>query len=311
LVDILTSILAASLPLSMPILFAAVGEVFAERSGVLNMGIEGVMGLSAFVSLWITYSTGSYVYGFLSAVAAGALMGALHGFATVRVRINQLIAGLLIYTLSVGIADFAYRRLTSVAFPVVRPISPVYIPGLSDISVVGPVLFSQNILVYASLATALVLGLVLYRTTWGLKIRAVGESPEASDAAGINVNLVRQVCVIFGAVMAGVAGASLTLGYLGLYNSGGTLVAGRGWIAIVVVIFARWSPYRAIAGSWIFGLGFSIAATFIGSGVVSGTGQATVYFLLMIPYIFALVFILIFHRGTRPPSSLTVPFRRR
>ncbi len=309
--DLVTSILAASLPLSMPILFAAVGEVFAERSGVINMGIEGVMGLSAFVSLWITYSTGSYIYGFLSAVAAGALMGALHGFATVRVRINQLIAGLLIYTLSVGIADFAYRRLTSVAFPVVRPISPVYIPGLSDIPVVGPVLFSQNILVYASLATALVLGLVLYRTTWGLKIRAVGESPEASDAAGINVNLVRLVCVVLGAVMAGVAGASLTLGYLGLYNSGGTLVAGRGWIAIVVVIFARWSPYRAIAGSWIFGLGFSIAATFIGSGVFSGTGQATVYFLLMIPYIFALVFILIFHRGTRPPSSLTVPFRRR
>jgi len=309
--DLIVSILTASLTLTMPILFASIGEVFAERSGVLNMGIEGVMGLSAFVSLWVTFTTGSYLYGLGAAMVAGAALGVLHAFVTVKVGINQLIAGLLIYTLSGGIADFAYRKVTATSFPIVRPLPSVHIPILSDLPAVGPILFSQNILVYASFAVAIVLGLVLYRTTWGLNIRAVGENPEAADAAGINVNLVRNLCVILGAVLAGVAGASLVIGYLGLYNAGDTLVAGRGWIAIVVVIFARWSPYKAIAGSWLFGLGYSMAATFIGSGVFSSLGPSAGYFLLAIPYIFALVFMLVFHRGTKSPSSLTVPYKRK
>ena len=305
------SILASSLTLTMPILFASIGEVYAERSGVLNMGIEGIMGLSALVSLWATFATGSYLYGLLAAMVAGAGMGLLHSFVTVRIGINQLIAGLLIYSLSLGIADFAYRTITATTFPVVRPLSPVHIPFLSSLPVVGPILFSQNVLVYASFAVAIVLGLFLYKTTWGLQIRAVGENPEASDASGINVNRTRHLCVILGAVLAGIAGASLVIGYLGLYNTGDFLVAGRGWIAIVVVIFAGWSPYKAIAGSWLFGLGYSIAATFIGSGVFSVLGPGAGYFLLAIPYIFAIVFILIFHKGTKPPSSLTVPYKRK
>lgn len=309
--DLVVSILAASLPLAMPILYSSIGEIYAERSGVLNMGIEGIMGLSALVSLWVTFTTGSYLEGLLAAMAAGAAMGALHSFATVRIGINQLIAGLLIYTLAGGIADFAYRIITETSFPIISPLPSVQVPFLSDVPVFGPILFSQNIMVYASFAVAIVLGLVMYRTTWGLKIRAVGENPEASDAAGVNVNLVRHLCVILGGVLAGVAGASLVLGYLGLYNAGDTLVAGRGWIAIVVVIFARWSPYKAIAGSWLFGLGYSVAATFIGSGIFSSLGPGTGYFLLAIPYIFAIIFILVFHRGTKSPSSLTVPYKRK
>jgi simple sugar transport system permease protein len=295
--DLVLSIITTSFTLTMPILFAAIGEVYAERSGVLNMGIEGVMGLAALVSLWATFSTGSYIIGLVAAIIAGVAMGILYSFVTVKVGINQLIAGLLIYTLSGGIADFAYRMLTAQSFPVVRPLQPV--------------LFGQNILVYASFAAAIVLGLVLYKTTWGLEIRAVGENPEAADAAGINVNRVRLVCVILGAVLAAVGGASLVLGYLGLYNAGDTLVAGRGWIAIVVVIFAGWSPYKAIAGSWLFGLGYAIASTFIGSGVFSSLGPGTGYFFLGIPYILAIVFIVVFHRGTKAPSSLTVPYKRK
>jgi general nucleoside transport system permease protein len=305
------SILATSLTLTMPILYASVGEVYAERSGVLNMSIEGIMTLSALVSLWVTFTTGSYLYGLAAAVAAAAAVGVLYSLVTVKVGVNQLIAGLLVYSLAGSIADFAYQLMTQKSFPVIRAIAPVDIPVLSGVPVVGPILFDQNALVYASFAVALALGLVLYRTTWGLKIRAVGENPEAADAAGVNVNLVRHLCVILGAVLAGVGGASLVIGYLGLYNAGDTLVAGRGWIAIVVVIFARWSPYKAIAGSWLFGLGYSIAAVFIGSNIFSSLGAGTGYFLLTIPYVFAIVFILIFHRGTRPPSSLTVPYKRK
>ena len=193
----------------------------------------------------------------------------------------------------------------------VRAISPIHVPFLGGLPVLGPILFTQNALVYLSLIVAVVAGLVMYKTTWGLKIMAVGENPEAADAAGINVNLVRDICVIFGASLAGLAGASLVLGYLGLYATGDTLVAGRGWIAIVVVIFARWSPYRAIAGAWMFGLGYSVAAEFIGSGLFASLGTASGYFLLAIPYIFAILFIIIFHRGTKAPSSLTVPYKRR
>ena len=305
------SILAASLPLTMPILYASIGEVYAEKSGVLNMGIEGVMSLSAFVSLWVTFSTGSYEYGLLAGVAAGVAMGLLHSFVSVKVGINQLIAGLMIYFLALSIGDFGYVIATKTTVPYVRPISPIHLPVLSGLPVLGPVLFSQNLLVYASFAVAIVMGLVLYRTTWGLKIRAVGENPEAADSAGVNVNLVRHLCVILGAALAGLAGASLVLGYLGLYATGDTLVAGRGWIAVVVVIFARWSPYKAIAGAWVFGLGYSIAAVFIGSGVFSSLGTASGYLLLAIPYVFAIVFILLFHRGTRSPSSLTVPYKRK
>lgn len=309
--NLVVSILAASLPLTMPILYASIGEIYAERSGVLNMGIEGVMSLSAFVSLWTTFSTGSYLYGLLAGMVVGAAMGALHSFATVRIGINQLIAGLMIYFLALSIGDFGYVIATKTSVPYVRPISPVHIPLLSGLPVVGSILFSQNVLVYASFAVAILLGLVLYRTTWGLKIRAVGENPEAADAAGINVNLVRHLCVILGATLAGLAGASLVLGYLGLYATGDTLIAGRGWIAIVVVIFARWSPYKAIAGAWLFGLGYSVAAIFIGSGLFSSLGPASGYFLLAIPYIFAIIFILVFHRGTKSPSSLTVPYKRK
>ncbi len=309
--DLAISILAASLPLTMPILYASIGEVYAERSGVLNMGIEGVMSLSAFVSLWVTFTTGSYLLGLLAGVTAGAAMGALHAFATVKIGINQLIAGLMIYFLALSMGDFGYILVTKTTYLHIAPISPVQIPHLSNLPVVGPIIFSQNILVYASFAAALILGFVLYRTTWGLKIRAVGENPEAADSAGVNVNLVRNLCVILGATLAGLAGASLVLGYLGLYATGDTLVAGRGWIAIVVVIFARWSPYKAIAGAWLFGLGYSIAAIFIGSGILSNLGPGSGYFLLAIPYIIAIVFILLFHRGTKSPSSLTVPYKRK
>ncbi len=315
MVDLATSILQASLPLSMPILFAAVGEVYAERAGVLNMGIEGVMTLSAFVSLWTTFLTGSYLLGLVAALATGIALGFLHSFACVKIGVNQLIVGLLVYTIGGGIADFAYRYVTNFTLPIVRPLSAINIPGvgnyLANIPYIGPIIFQQNILVYLSFGVAIVMGLVLNRTTWGLKIKSVGENPEAADAAGINVNLTRHLCVMFGAALAGLGGAAITLGYLGLYNTGDSIVSGRGWIAIVVVIFARWSPYRAILGAWIFGLGYALSATLIGSGGGYTALTSNPYFLLMLPYIFALIVILIFHRGTKPPSSLTVPYKRR
>lgn len=308
--DLATSILQESLPLSMPILYAAVGEVYAERAGVLNMGLEGVMTLAAFVSLWTTFLTGSYELGVLAAIGSGVVLGLLTALACVKIGVNQLIVGLLIYTIAGGIADFAYSKVIATTIPLVKPLPVASIPWANSIPFIGPMIFEQNAMVYASLAIAVAMGLLLYKTTWGLKVRSVGENPEAADAAGINVNLTRTICVIVGAALAGVGGASISLGYLGLYNTGFTVVAGRGWIAVVVVIFARWSPYRAILGSWIFGLGYAISATLLGYGGLP-LALNNPYFLLMLPYIFALAVIVVFHRGTKPPSSLTVPYKRR
>ena len=300
--DIVTSILSASLPLATPILFSALGEVYDERAGVMNLGVEGIMAVAALASVWVTFSTGSYALGLLAAVAVGTAVSLIHSFACMTIGINQLISGLMIFALAGGITDFGYRSVSAVVPPTVEPLRPLNLFGLGDVPLVGP-LFDQNVLVYLAFALAIVMGFVLYRTTWGLSVRGAGEAPQACDAAGINVNAVRHVCVMIGGLMAGLGGASMTLGFLGIYQGG--IVAGRGWIAIVVVIFARWSPYRAILGSWMFGLGFSVASNLIGTG----TG-VPYYLLLALPYLLALFVILVMHRGTKPPSALTVPFRR-
>ncbi len=301
--DIVTSILSASLPLATPILFAALGEVYGQRAGVMNLGVEGIMAVAALVSVWVTFTTGSYGLGLLGAVVIGVLVAFIHSFACVTIGINQLISGLMIFSLAGGIADFGYRTVSVSVPPTVVPLKPLNLFGLGQVPFLGPV-FDQNILVYLAFALAIVMGFVLYRTTWGLSVRGAGEAPQACDAAGIQVNAVRHECVMISGLMAGLGGAAITLGYLGIYQGG--IVAGRGWIAIVVVIFARWSPYRAIIGSWMFGLGFSVASNLIGTGV-----GIPYYVLLAMPYLLALFVILVVHKGTRPPSALTVPFRRR
>lgn len=304
MIEVLTTVLSGGVVLATPILFAALGEIYDERAGVLNLGIEGIMALAAFVSLWVCYSSGSIWMGLLAALLAGALVSLIHSFACVRIGINQLISGLLILLLADGIANFGYRCLSGAIAPTIEPLKHVSIPVLSQIPVLGPILFQHNILVYLAFLFAIIFGFILYKTTWGLKIRGVGMNPEACDAAGINVNRIRHLCVILSGVMAGFGGAFLTLGYLGIYGRG--MVAGRGWIAIIVVIFSRWSPYRAILGSLIFGLGYSIAANLIGIGV-----EVPSHLLMMLPYVIALIAIVFMFKRTRGPSALTVPYRRK
>jgi len=302
---ILTLILSTGVTMTVPILFSALGEIYDQRAGVLNLGLEGMMTLSAFVALLVGFSTGSYLMGTLAAISVGALMALIHGFACVKIGVNQIIAGLLLVTLADGIADFSYASYIKLSgVPRIAPLQPIDIPGLSQIPVLGPVLFQQNILVYLAFLFAIVFGFVLYKTTWGLKIRGAGENPEACDAAGINVNRIRYLCVILSGVMAGFGGAFLTLGYLGLYGS--TIAGGRGWIAIIVVILSCWSPYRAILGSLIFGIGYSAANTFIGIGI-----GVSSYVLQLVPYVTALIVIIFMFKRTKGPSALTVPYRRK
>ncbi|MHA2091825.1 MAG: ABC transporter permease, partial [Candidatus Kariarchaeaceae archaeon] len=303
IVELITSILAVGVLLAVPILFVSIGEVYNERAGVINLGLEAIITLSAFAGLWVTFETGDFFLGTLAAVVTGAGVGLIHSFTCVKMRVNQLIAGLLILTLVVGLANFLYNIALQSAVPIVTPLPSIDIPFLSDIPVLGEILFQHNAFVYLAYFLAIVFGLILYKTTWGLKIRAVGENPEACDAAGINVNLIRHLCDIFSGAMAGLAGAYMSLGYLGLFDSG--IAGGRGWIAIIVVIFSRWSPFRAILGSLIFGLGYSVAANLIGGGYIPSNLN---YLILIMPYLVALVIIVLFRGTTKAPSALTVPY---
>jgi simple sugar transport system permease protein len=318
IIQLLPSIIAGGIALAVSILFVSIGEVYNERAGVINLGLEATISLTAFVGLWVTFETGNFFLGILAAIFMGAGIGLIHSFTCVRMRVNQLIAGLLILTLADGLANFLNSVVVAgmrqkmiedplaytTAVPTVTPLPSIYIPFLSDIPVLGEILFQHNIFVYLSYFLAIVFGLILYKTTWGLKIRAVGENPEACDAAGINVNLIRHLCVIFSGAMAGLAGASISLGFIGLYDSG--IAGGRGWIAIIVVIFSRWNPYKAILGSLIFGMGYSVAANLIGVG--SGISY---YFLLTMPYLLALIVIVLVVGTTKGPSALTVPYWRK
>ncbi|TKJ22348.1 MAG: branched-chain amino acid ABC transporter permease [Promethearchaeota archaeon Loki_b32] len=306
MIEFITSILAGGVLLSVTILFVSIGEVYNERAGVINLGLEAIITLGAFVGLWVTFETGDYILGTLAAIVSGAGVGLIHSLTCVKMRVNQLIAGLLILSLAAGLANFLYNIVLKKTVPIVTTLPSIYIPFLSDIPVLGEILFQHNAFVYLAYFLAIVFGLILYKTTLGLKIRAVGENPEACDAAGINVNLIRHLCDIFSGAMAGLAGAYLSLGYLGLYDSG--IAGGRGWIAIIVVIFSRWSPYRAILGSLIFGLGYSVAANLIGGGYIPSNWN---YLVLIMPYLVALVVIVLFRGTTKAPSALTVPYWRK
>lgn len=318
--ELITSILAGGVVLAVSILFVSIGEVFNERAGVINLGLEATMTLSAFIGVWVTFETGNFFLGTLAAIIAGAGVGLIHSFTCVKMRVNQLIAGLLTLSLADGLANFlnsvviAGMRekmredplLYTTAVPTVTPLPSINIPFLSDIPVIGEIFFQHNAFVYLAYILAIVFGLILYKTTWGLKIRAVGENPEACDAAGINVNLTRHLCDIFSGAMAGLAGAFLSLGYLGLYDSG--IAGGRGWIAIIVVIFSRWSPFRAILGSLIFGIGYSVAGNLIGAGIIPSNMN---YLILIMPYLVALIIIVLFVGKIKGPAALTVPYWRK
>ena len=245
--------LAASLRLSGPVLLAALGETFAECSGVLNVGIEGTILLGALASFLTDYVTGMVWFSLLAAMLTGIVFNLLLAWMYVTVRASQVVVGLVFNVLALGIAATVYRRAlgesagpTSVAmFP------PLHIPWLSDLPLLGPVLFGQAILLYLTLGLVLLAHVVLFRTRFGLALRAAGENPSAADAAGISVARMRYIGVLIGGATAGMAGAYLVLAQIGLFRE--SIVSGQGFIALGIVIFGRWNPGEGgtgCAGVW-------------------------------------------------------------
>jgi general nucleoside transport system permease protein len=304
-VAFLGNVLAASVRLATPLIFAALGETYAERSGVFNLGVEGIMLLCGLVGFAGAYATNNLWAGVIAAALAGALLGLLYAFVTVTLRADQIVAGFALLLISTGGAIY-FNRLLFPSRGGTQPqiasfaVSPV--PLLHDIPVLGPILFNHTALTYLMLACVLLSVVVLYRTRFGLRVSAVGEYPQAADSVGINVAFTRYACVVIGAAFAGVAGAYFSLVDLGFYVD--TMVGGRGFIALALVVFGQWNPLLVLLGGLLFGAVEAIQQRF---QILGSTIPAQ--FMIMMPYLLTIIVQLV-GRKRRAPGALTVPYAR-
>ncbi|MFZ5648951.1 MAG: ABC transporter permease [Bacillota bacterium] len=304
--SVLILILATAVTAGTPILFAALGELLAERSGVINLGVEGMMLIGAVSGFIVAVQTSNPWAGVLASMLAGGMVAAIHAFLTVSLRANQVVSGLALTIFGAGLSGYLGKGYIGVPVPVPFTSKPLAV--LSDIPVIGPIFFSHDPLVYITYLLVPALWIYIYRTRPGLHLRAVGENPSAADSLGVNVFLARYIYVIAGGMLAGLGGAYLSLVYAPSWLE--NMTAGRGWIAVALVIFAVWNPLRALVGSYIFGgidaIGFRLQV--LGVAVPS-------FFLKMLPYIFTiLVLIIIIGRSkaarTGQPKALGIPFDR-
>jgi simple sugar transport system permease protein len=289
-----------------PILFAALGEIIAEKSGNLNLGVEGMMLVGAVIGFMVNASAVNPWLGVLAAMCAGGATAAIHAFLTVSLRANQVVSGLALTMFGTGLSGFLGKSMVGIPAP--ATFKAFSVPILSQIPFIGPIFFRQDALVYLSYLLVIVLALLLYKTRVGLNLRAVGENPAAADAVGINVFLIRYLAVIFGGMMAGLGGAYLSLAYAPSWLE--NMTAGRGWIAVALVIFATWNPAKALLGSYIFGgvdaLGFRIQTRGI---------DISPFFLQMLPYACTILVLILITRETKthrisPPGALSLPYDR-
>jgi simple sugar transport system permease protein len=278
------------------LLFPALGELISERSGVINLGAEGGMLAGALAGIATTVSTGNISLGVIAGIAAGALCGVVHALAVIRWHANQLASGLVLWFLVLGITSVLGASLNG---KVVDTLPRLALPGLSSIPVVGPAFFDQNVLVYLGYLLVPATWWFIHRTRAGLTLRATGERPQVAAAAGHNPARIRYVAVTVGGALAGLGGVSLTLGSVGNWSNG--MTSGYGFIAVAVVAFARWNPFGALIGSYLFG--FALAT----QSVVQANGFAVNQYLLdAFPYVLTVaVLVLISWRGRSwGPESL-------
>lgn len=296
-VDLLLPLLAATIQSGTPILYATLGEILTERAGILNLGVEGMMIVGALAGFVVAKTTGNPFLGFIAAGAAGLLLSGVHGLVCIGFLGNQVVSGLALTILGTGLANYLGTPLIGQTAPGFAPLS---IPLLNQLPLLGPVLFRHDLLVYISLILAPMLWFFLQRTRWGLGIRGAGEYPEAASAGGIPVGLYRWGGLLAGGFLAGLGGGYLSLAYTHLWTNG--LTAGRGWIAVALVIFAFWRPGRAILGAYFFGgvMAFQLRLQASGTHLPSSL-------LLMLPYGLTILVLVLSSwkgRGTEAPEAL-------
>lgn len=301
--------LVASVIAATPLLFATLGEIIMEKAGHLNLGVEGIMLIGAVMGFQVGLSTSSPYLALLAAGGAGALTGLIYALLTVTLRANQTVTGLALTIFGSGFSSFAGKQLVGQVTPenltlffAKRPV-----PLLAKIPYLGEIFFSQDIFVYIGYVFAIGLGLYLYHTRSGLNLRMVGENPAAADAVGIHVTRYKYIHIMLGSLLCGLGGAYLSLVYVPAWQE--NVVAGRGWIAVALVIFSQWSPYKALFGAYLFG-GLDI----IGFRLQKYDIPVSQYFIDLLPYIVTILVLVIGsvrQSGKNgAPEGLTIPYFR-
>jgi ABC-type uncharacterized transport system permease subunit len=305
-------VLASAVTYGTPLLYAALGELLTERSGVLNLGVEGMMLIGAVMGFWAVQRTGSLALAIVVAAIAGASMALIHAFLVITLRANQIVSGLAltIFAGAAGLSSYLGNDLNLADQPARHAFTPFLPQSWQNADVVGPILFKQSALVYASWALVVIVGLYLNRTRFGLNVRAVGESPEAADAMGINVTAYRYAHTLLGGAFAGVGGACFTLWITPQWVDG--ITAGAGWIAIALVIFAFWRPALCLIGAYLFGAFSGIPFAFQARGILTSIPPELFQSL---PYVMTIVVLVVVssagaRRRLGAPAALGTPYVR-
>jgi simple sugar transport system permease protein len=288
-----------------PVLYAALGEILTERSGILNLGLEGIMLVGAWTSVAVSFHTGSPALGVAAAMIAGALLGLLHAILCIQFRANQVASGIAITIFGTGLSAFVGIRYVGEG---ISALAPVRVPLLGDLPIIGQLLFSHDVLVYGTYLLVPLMAALLYWTRFGLAVQAVGEDPQAAATAGVRVEFVRYVATTSGAALAGLGGAYLSLVYAQGWIE--NITAGRGLIAVGLVIFAAWDPWKAVLGAYLFG-----GATSLQLRLQAFGSNVSPYLLGMVPYLLVIAVLVIATVRLRQkragvPSALGLPYVR-
>ncbi|MBF0303645.1 MAG: ABC transporter permease [Desulfamplus sp.] len=301
--DVVISVLQRTMVAGTPLLLGTVGEVICERSGIINLGVEGVMAVGAVVAFVVTYTTGNPWLALMAAIGAGMLISLIHAFASITLMANQVVSGLALTMIGLGLSGMIGKPY--VGKPLAVQMNDIAIPWLSDIPFIGPLFFKQSPFFYMAIILALGAWFFLERTLAGIKVRSTGENPRATETQGVNVTLIKYSCVIVGGAFSAMAGAHLSTSYSKSWIEG--MTAGRGWIVIALTIFALWNPGKAIFGAFLFGGVFVLQYLLQPFGISPN-------FLAMLPYAATLLILLGMslrdRRRLDAPAQLGEPYKR-
>ena len=301
--------LGAAVVSGTPLLLATMGELVTEKSGSLNLGVEGMMYMGAIIGFMVSLQTASPLLSFIAAALAGVLGAMIFGFVTITLRANQIVTGLTLTMFGTGFAGFIGTPIIGTRAPekIISTFVKVKIPLLGDIPVIGEILFNQDYMIYITYVLIVVVGIYLYKTRYGLNGSMVGENPRAADSLGISVIKYRYIHLAIGGVLCGLAGGYLSLIYVPAWQD--SIISGRGWIAVALVIFSKWNPYRAFLGALFFG-GLNI----VGFRLQQFDLPVSIYVLDSLPYVMTIIVLVLdsMRRKARgnAPQSLGVPYFR-
>ncbi len=301
-IAVIVGILTSAIRLAAPYLFASIGESFAQLSGVVNLGVDGIMLVGAYAAFFVALNTGNLWLGVLAALIVGLLMGLLMSVISVTLKAEQGISGIGLYMFGLGLSSLLFK-VTIGTVKTVNGFRPIKIPLLGDIPILGEILFQHNVLVYLAFLLVPAAWWVLEKTTWGLRIKAAGQNPAAADSLGVNVDRVRYVSVCLGAMLAGLAGASLSISLVNLFQE--NLTAGAGFIAVALVYFGGWRPVGILGGALLFSTvnAFQLWMQVLGVNIPSDVA-------VMLPYLLTIAALAVTMNRAHQPAGLNLPFER-